>query len=111
MHQNGVNALDVFSDVDTGTILIVTGGEDNAISLTFLNMESRCLKSITEKNAHYSIVSGIRFIDRACFLSVSIDQRLKLWSIDWEKHNFSLEHTELKCIADISDLCVSTANR
>ncbi|CAO3609505.1 unnamed protein product [Cunninghamella echinulata] len=89
-HMSGVNNLAI-SHYDEDTILIVTGGEDNAIATALVNKNNG--KMIEESlfimpDAHASSVTGISMIpSKNRMASVSIDQRLNIWELKKEYHH------------------------
>lgn len=63
---------------------MVTGGEDNAVSATLLEINDVSVSSVNKPfiipSAHASSVTGIKYIDDSVF-TISTDQRLNKWSI------------------------------
>ncbi|KAI9468964.1 MAG: hypothetical protein EXX96DRAFT_589929 [Benjaminiella poitrasii] len=83
-HMNGVNALEAVPFRDNHHILILTGGEDNAVSASLIQVQDDTITPIGQPfvyaGAHASSVTGIRYNDHAVF-STSTDQRLNMWKI------------------------------
>ncbi|ORZ08686.1 WD40-repeat-containing domain protein [Absidia repens] len=89
VHMSGVNALEV-TEFDDDSLLIMTGGEDNAVAATLVNktdgqtlIDGPCIIA----NAHASSVNGIYIAnsENKCHqtftvATVSTDQRLNIWS-------------------------------
>ncbi|KAI9265969.1 WD40-repeat-containing domain protein [Sporodiniella umbellata] len=85
-HMSGVNALEAVTYKDDNHILIVTGGEDNAVSASLLHIQDdgtieRVGDSLVIPSAHASSVTGIKYINGTIF-TCSTDQRLNVWKID-----------------------------
>ncbi|KAK5171738.1 WD repeat-containing protein 6 [Saxophila tyrrhenica] len=85
VHQNAILATTSFTLPD-GDRLVVTGGDDNAIAFSLFTSDNQLHTSILRR-AHAAAVTGLALIptnDTTAefrLVSVSIDQRLKLWSI------------------------------
>lgn len=91
VHMSGVNALAV-TEFDKDTLLIMTGGEDNAVAAVLVDKtdgkmvgDGPCIVS----NAHASSVNGLYIVNSGekchqkkniTVASVSTDQRLNIWS-------------------------------
>ncbi|XP_041476881.1 WD repeat-containing protein 6-like [Lytechinus variegatus] len=105
-HQSGINALSV-CNVQDDKWLVVSGGDDNAITVTLVDFTS----SVTTENertigtildtykiptAHATQVTGIQFTKEAnTFLSVSVDQRLNLWRLKLSEDNRKIEEVRM----------------
>ncbi|RCH99551.1 WD repeat-containing protein 6, partial [Rhizopus stolonifer] len=90
-HMSGVNALETVSYKDNKHILVVTGGEDNAVSASLLHIQGdNTVKSVGDPfvipGAHASSVTGIKHINDVVF-TCSTDQRLNVWKINDLKDN------------------------
>ncbi|XP_077538883.1 tRNA (34-2'-O)-methyltransferase regulator WDR6-like [Haemaphysalis longicornis] len=104
-HQSAINALDVLSLQDR-MVLVVTGGDDNALVLTnYLVTEDNSVVVLEEQiltSAQCTQITGTRFLlPRGNWLvSAGVDQRLRLW----QRVAGSLqEHcSRLSCIPDIA---------
>ncbi|KAI7855064.1 WD40-repeat-containing domain protein [Circinella umbellata] len=89
-HQSGVNCLQVAYNHDDKSLIIVTGGEDNALVAAKFNITSLeesdivpCGKPYSILDAHASSVTGTCFINNnKAVLSTSTDQRLNIWKIN-----------------------------
>ncbi|KAI8884166.1 WD40 repeat-like protein [Backusella circina FSU 941] len=84
-HMSGVNALEIVPQKDTHHILIVTGGEDNALTASLFSIQQQQIQPIggifTIPDAHASSITGIKMIDDSIF-TTSTDQRLNMWRIN-----------------------------
>ncbi|XP_065297450.1 tRNA (34-2'-O)-methyltransferase regulator WDR6 isoform X3 [Dermacentor albipictus] len=104
-HQSGINALDVYALPDR-MLLVVTGGDDNALVLTnYLITEDNSVVVLEEQilnSAHSTQISGTKLLaSRGNWLvSTGVDQRLRLW----QRVAGSLqEHcSRFSCIPDIA---------
>lgn len=104
-HQSGINALDVYAMQDR-MLLVVTGGDDNALVLTnYLITEDNSVVVLEEQilnSAHSTQITGAKFLSpRGNWLvSTGVDQRLRLW----QRVAGSLqEHcSRFSCIPDIA---------
>lgn len=104
-HQSGINALDVYAMQDR-MLLVVTGGDDNALVLTnYLITEDNSVVVLEEQilnSAHATQITGTKFLaSRGNWLvSTGVDQRLRLW----QRVAGSLqEHcSRFSCIPDIA---------
>ncbi|XP_063963460.1 tRNA (34-2'-O)-methyltransferase regulator WDR6-like [Lytechinus pictus] len=105
-HQSGINALSV-CNVQDDKWLVVSGGDDNAITVTLLDLTSsvttgseRTIGTILDTykipTAHATQVTGIQFMKEAkTFLSVSVDQRLNLWRLKLSEDNLKIEEVRM----------------
>jgi hypothetical protein len=70
------------------SVYLLTGGDDNAIHLTEVTFKAeseityRIVASV--RNAHTSTITGILNLGNLRFLSVGIDQVIKVWKLDEE---------------------------
>ncbi|KAI7348911.1 hypothetical protein D0862_06997 [Hortaea werneckii] len=113
VHQNAI--LDVAThELQDGSSLIFTAGDDNAIGISRID-ELGSIKSLIIPRAHAAAVTGLAIIpemnNTLSMISVSIDQRLKLWevSIDATSHGADSIDVKLKrnvstSVADVSSI-------
>jgi hypothetical protein len=68
------------------TIQLLTGGDDNAIHLTkiVLHPELSCVPIASVLSAHTSTVTGVLSLGNSRFMSVGIDQNIKIWEFNGE---------------------------
>jgi hypothetical protein len=61
----------------------VTGGDDNAIHLTrvMIEQENTCKPIAAVLEAHTSTVTGVLSLGNSKFLSVGIDQKIRMWKV------------------------------
>lgn len=85
LHQSNIAALAIHS-YDSNDYIIATGGDDNALCITFLSNWKIGLK-IRVPDAHAAIIAGLEWADQDTgslkrLWSVGGDQRLKHWILD-----------------------------
>lgn len=83
-HQSGINSYGV-KLIDKTKFLILTGGDDNCITLSFIEINDEIVRLIHQyknSNVHYSLISGA-FIFEGYFITAAIEQRIALfkWNI------------------------------
>ncbi|KAJ3058537.1 hypothetical protein HK102_010452, partial [Quaeritorhiza haematococci] len=71
---------------DTKSVVVATGGDDNAVSCLVLTFDSNWERIVERRvgrveGAHASTVTGTRLINPTHFLTTSVDQRLKVWRL------------------------------
>lgn len=114
LHQNSIKSLDMMKSGEGYHVF--TGGDDNSIGVTLLGQTSRSTddaswtffkRSIVRK-AHAAAIAGVLLVRRGTELlgvSVSNDQRVKLWSIpSSEDGNIKLLRGECIGVADAGDI-------
>ena len=77
------------SRIEGNKVWIMTGGEDNAVSIAELDLDQMCLlgKPCIVPHAHASSVTGIKWIGQTLW-TISTDQRLNQWHLS---NNATLE--------------------
>jgi WD40 repeat protein len=90
VHQSSVLALDILL-LGPEDFIIATGGDDNALGLTFVQ-DWEVKKKIIIPSAHAAAVTGVAFLNRKRFSSdaglcyqictVGGDQRMKRWTVE-----------------------------
>ncbi|KAI7304087.1 WD40 repeat-like protein [Hortaea werneckii] len=115
VHQNAI--LDVAThELQDGSSLIFTAGDDNAIGISRID-EIGSIKSLIIPRAHAAAVTGVAIIpgmdNTLSMISVSIDQRLKLWEVSVDATsrgadsiNVKLKRNVLTSVADVSSIDV-----
>ncbi|KAF9311760.1 WD repeat-containing protein 6 [Podila horticola] len=91
VHQSGVNSLFV-QNLNEGTILAVSGGDDNAMAVTKVQAEwSAELQAIKvtsletiakDVDAHSSAIQAVAMVNSTEIVSTSQDQMVSLWRLD-----------------------------
>ncbi|KAI0465088.1 hypothetical protein LJB42_000306 [Komagataella kurtzmanii] len=109
IHQSGIKAMD-FVQASSTELLIITGGDDNALgllNLTFTPEKSTLHLSIVDfkDSAATSTITGLNVIDSSTFFTTSVDQVVRIWKIDQDK--LVLQAQKRTAIADTgcSDVC------
>lgn len=113
-HDSGVNSFDTF--IRANKIWVATGGDDQAIAISILQIESlpngngiglSVDKTIRFPYNHTAQVNGVRFsADRKCVYSVSVDQNVMRVDLS----DFSIGKINYSCISDAKGLCVIDSN-
>ncbi|XP_075039671.1 tRNA (34-2'-O)-methyltransferase regulator WDR6 [Mixophyes fleayi] len=117
-HQCGINSLHV-QKTKNGHYFVASGGDDNSIHVCWLTLDHmsvdgqtggvQLLKSFSANTAHAAHVTGLRILREDLLASVSVDQRLTLWTLGDE----GLQHvaTRFCHVADVSELdCWESSN-
>jgi WD40 repeat protein len=114
LHQNSIKSLDMMKSGEEYQVF--TGGDDNSVGVTLLGQTSRgtddaswtFLKRSIARNAHAAAIAGVLLVRRNTELlgiSVSNDQRVKLWSIpSGEDGSIELLKGECTGVADAGDI-------
>ncbi|KAG0173417.1 WD repeat-containing protein 6 [Apophysomyces sp. BC1015] len=82
-HMSGVNALQAALYRDKNHMLIITGGEDNALVTSVVRLEesfSAVGKPHTIPHAHASSITGVNITGDTVY-TTSTDQRLNVWNV------------------------------
>ncbi|CAH2311924.1 WD repeat-containing 6 [Pelobates cultripes] len=110
-HQSGINSLHIL-ETKHGHHLVASGGDDNSLHVCLLTVDQvndpnqgtsiQLLKEFSVSSAHSAHVTGLRILQEDLLASVSVDQRLTLWSLDGN----GLRHlsTRFSHVADVSEL-------
>ncbi|RKO85301.1 hypothetical protein BDK51DRAFT_34223 [Blyttiomyces helicus] len=121
VHQSGVNGMDVRvvkTTQTSHTLLLATGGDDNAVSTAFISLDTATTQLPTARtiatgkisSAHSSPVTGISIATPITILSTSVDQRLNRWALSLNEGTrevgMELEGSEMVDVADASDMDV-----
>ncbi|GFY63366.1 WD repeat-containing protein 6 [Trichonephila inaurata madagascariensis] len=112
-HQSGINALDV-KFISGSNWLIGSAGDDNALTLSLLNLvtfSSRDIKcdeiySGYVYNAHASQITGIKILDENIVVTASIDQRINFWTWNFTEDQLIVDLllSKISLIPDIAHL-------
>ncbi|KAG0035673.1 WD repeat-containing protein 6 [Podila clonocystis] len=108
VHQSGVNSLFVQNSND-GTVLAVSGGDDNAMAVTKVeaewDVERQAIKVTSletiakDEDAHSSAIQAVAMINSANIVSTSQDQMVSLWRLDQpEQGQTSLQKQETQFV-------------
>ncbi|WPG97441.1 Hypothetical protein R9X50_00021600 [Acrodontium crateriforme] len=91
-HQNSILAS-VAHTFANGSRIIITGGDDNALSFTLWTPSSTVSKTYSISRAHAAAITGLAMKPLTCYsaslVSVGLDQRVRIWDVtvnDLEVH-------------------------
>ncbi|KAL7939637.1 hypothetical protein V8C35DRAFT_275443 [Trichoderma chlorosporum] len=114
LHQNSIKSLDMMRSEEGHQVF--TGGDDNSIGVVSLGQTSggteeanwTFLKRSVVRNAHAAAIAGVLLVRRSAEvvgISVSNDQRVKLWRIpSGDDGNVELIRKECIGVADAGDI-------
>ena len=78
LHQSGVKAISIHQDY------LITGGDDNAITVSqFDNTSIKLIDRV--ENAASATITSIGYVDDKSFITTSVDQIIRLWSFSLGK--------------------------
>ena len=78
LHQSGVKAISIHQDY------LITGGDDNAITVSqFDNTSIKLIDRV--ENAASATITSIGYVDDKTFITTSVDQIIRLWSFSLGK--------------------------
>lgn len=102
-HQNGIMSIENIKDD-----LLVTGGDDNAISLTKLDRSTGIFEKIYKvKSAANSAVSNVMKTSDDTFIFTSIDQLVGTYTIDFSNNRLNKQKKFFTNIADTQSIDIS----
>ncbi|XP_067642183.1 tRNA (34-2'-O)-methyltransferase regulator WDR6 isoform X2 [Eurosta solidaginis] len=108
-HASGVNAMDILYESGTGVVHIITGGDDQSISYTSMQLRNdkilHILKEFHLANAHMAQVTAVQFCYNGkilCAYTSGLDQILNMVDIRTQKHHYICN----TCVADTKGLVV-----
>ncbi|XP_063147547.1 tRNA (34-2'-O)-methyltransferase regulator WDR6 [Candoia aspera] len=101
-HSCGVNSLHIQETAD-GHFVVVSGSDDGSISVHFIHVKAespegqetparvgiQVVRKVSRLCAHVAHVTGVRLLRLNFLLSVSVDQRLTLWSLCEDSLSFA----------------------
>jgi len=80
VHQLGVNCMSL-SPINQDQVAILTGGDDESISISHFHQPNSLTLHTVLPQAHYSAVKAIAPMHASLLFSISWDGTLKLWSL------------------------------
>ena len=100
LHQSGVNSIDAIP-LSHNTIRLCTCGDDNAITLTDIELNHvgvvqsvAILSTSSFTNAHTASATGIAILSSDTICTISIDQRINIWRCEVVIYRLKLQiHT------------------
>ncbi|QPG73680.1 hypothetical protein FOA43_000993 [Brettanomyces nanus] len=114
LHQSSIKALD-YRYVSESEIVIVTGGDDNSLILSKINMKNDAESDSVQvevlsyiSDAAASTITCVNMIDENRVVVSSVDQKFRVWSI--KGGNLQLLDDEYTTVADIGCAVVSEFN-
>ena len=83
------------------TVYLFTGGDDNAVHLTEVNFgtELKCRLISYVPNAHTSTITGVLDLGNLQFLSIGIDQCIRVW--EYNGHNLVCLYRAYTFVPDV----------
>ncbi|XP_055297344.1 WD repeat-containing protein 6 [Sitodiplosis mosellana] len=113
-HDSGINSFDIF--IDSNEICIATGGDDQAIVISVLQIEAKSnneinisvSKTIKFPFNHTAQVNGVKFsVDQKYLYSVSVDQTIMRVDLS----DFYIRQIGYSCISDAKGLQIVDLER
>ncbi|CAF0757992.1 unnamed protein product [Adineta ricciae] len=102
LHQSGINDFDLTEIHSNNLLRLASVGDDGSVHVSTFDITNWVWKREYSKECtHQSPATGIRFVDSTRFVSIGIDQRLKLWIIDDKNNTLELA---VKYLVDIRDI-------
>lgn len=103
IHQNGIMSVENIKDD-----FLVTGGDDNEISLTKLDRSTGIFEKTCEaENAANSAISNVMKMTDDTFIFTSIDQLIGTYRIDFSKNELNRQKKFFTNIADTQSIDIS----
>ncbi|KAK1963612.1 WD domain-containing protein [Colletotrichum sublineola] len=116
VHQSSIKALDVYTP-SAGRAVVLTGGDDNALSITSLGLTAdggdfAPVARAGVRKAHAAAINGLTVLgakgagDEVVFATASNDQRVKVWRLGWREgvEEVTLMADEYSGVADAGDI-------
>jgi len=102
IHQSGINDFDLIEINENNLIRLASVGDDGSVYVLLFDIKNWIWKREYSKECiHQSPATGIRFLNSTIFISIGIDQRLKLWIIKQDEQILELKKNFLVDIRDI----------
>ncbi|CAF3400229.1 unnamed protein product [Rotaria sp. Silwood1] len=102
LHQSGINDFDLIEIIDNNLLRLASVGDDGSVHVSIFDINNWIWKrEYSKDNIHQSPATGIRFLNQTMFVSIGIDQRLKLWTIKNDEQILELTKNYLVDIRDI----------
>jgi WD40 repeat protein len=133
VHQSAIKSLDVAAIRPEKDIVIVTGGDDNALAVSIYRIreslkEGSASSSVVLRSAHAASITGLSILPgpggadpSLSIISSSNDQRVKVWDVRIDNEDQTREdgcHVEIMkvgdtftSVADVGDLAVFSTPR
>ncbi|CAF4373638.1 unnamed protein product [Rotaria sp. Silwood2] len=102
LHQSGINDFDLIEINENNLVRLASVGDDGSIHVSTFDINNWIWqREYSKDNIHQSPATGIRFLNSTMFISIGIDQRLKLWTIKNAEQILELTKNYLVDIRDI----------
>ncbi|CAF5179164.1 unnamed protein product [Rotaria magnacalcarata] len=102
VHQSGINDFGLIEINENNSLRLASVGDDGSVHVSIFDINNWSWKrEYSKDNCHQSPATGIRFINSTMFVSIGIDQRLKLWTIKNDEQVLELTKNHLVDIRDI----------
>jgi len=116
IHQSTIKCLDVTTESTQNSVIVVTGGDDNALGITAYssaNLDSKP-KSVLLCSAHAAAITGLCILpssgqnedDIVKIVSSSNDQKVKEWEFYIERNELRKKGDMFTSVADVGDIAV-----
>ncbi|XP_043272802.1 WD repeat-containing protein 6 [Venturia canescens] len=118
IHQSGINSSD-FRRIDPSTWILLTGGDDNLLSLVVIEISSRnnkffanLLTTWNSSSIHAAQITGAKFVDCHRMLSTGIDQKICVYSYSYVDGSLSVSQLEEKVtlVSDVQGVTLCESN-
>ncbi|KAK7204805.1 WD40-repeat-containing domain protein [Myxozyma melibiosi] len=97
VHQSSIKSMEI---LDSESLYIVSGGDDNSISITKVNGTESASQVQKIDAGHASTVSSIVVVDKETVLSTAVDQRIRLWKLQQTPTSLVMAEDEYTTVAD-----------
>ncbi|PSK34214.1 hypothetical protein B9Z65_8540 [Elsinoe australis] len=117
IHQNAVHAAEVL-EWSGDTHLLLSGGDDNALSISLLRGSGQSVGTLTIPRAHAAALTALQVIGadtekgRVLVATAGLDQRIKLWEVRVDAALQGVEGVQVKRVenrytpvADVASIC------
>ncbi|EMC94507.1 hypothetical protein BAUCODRAFT_149649 [Baudoinia panamericana UAMH 10762] len=105
VHQNAI-LIAITHTLPDGSIMAITGGDDNAIGITRISGAGSEPKTLLVSRAHAAAITGLVIVPAGeatlMLASAAIDQRVKLWRVDLDFAQPGVHGVDLKFLASAS---------
>ncbi|XP_013403103.1 WD repeat-containing protein 6 [Lingula anatina] len=112
LHQSGISAVDV-QFIKAGEYMVASGGDDNALHVTHIrlwrnqqddNISGEEVMRVSMATAHAAQITCVHFLDSTHVLTVSIDQRMVIWTLQAETFQFNMLAARYVSVSDVASM-------
>ncbi|KAK3675207.1 WD repeat-containing protein 6 [Recurvomyces mirabilis] len=110
VHQNAILSLMKTPTLADGSVLVLTGGDDNALGISRVTPSGR-VRTLLVPRAHAAAVTGLGFVGTDAegvsgsgkwrVVSASVDQRVKVWDVDVDWQREGVEGVDVRLVGDV----------